>query len=365
MPTTRKRLIAIVCGGQSSEHEISCISALGVLTAIDREKFDTVVLGITKSGRWVHVHDSSLLEGSDGILPEISEDLAPITASVQGIFLSDINNESVNDESVNDARLNIDAVFPLLHGPYGEDGTIQGFCEMAGIRYVGSGVLASAIGMDKSIAKPIFQAAGLTVAPGVVVSSGEPLPKELADLRYPLFVKPARGGSSKGTSKVKSESQLRDALNFSFEFDSKALIEEAINGREIECGILEVSGKTHASRIGEIRIRGVREFYDFEAKYLDDATYVLFPDDLAAGTEEAIQTEALTAFKALNCEGLARVDFFYTTDGAIIINELNTMPGFTESSMFPKLWEKSGKSYTELITTLIESALNRSNSVIR
>jgi D-alanine-D-alanine ligase len=352
MAPMKKKIVAIVCGGQSSEHEISCISARAVLAAIDQEKFDAIVLGITKTGKWVYVSDPSDLEVSEGQLPEISEDLPSVTASVQGFFIS-------HD------RLHVDVIFPLLHGPYGEDGTIQGFCELAGVRYVGSGVLASAIGMDKSIAKSIFQSAGLSVAPGIVVKVGEAVPEEVSQLRYPLFVKPARSGSSRGTSKVASESQLQDALTFAFEFDSKVLIEQAIMGREIECGILEVSGKVQASKIGEIKIRGDHEFYDFEAKYLDDATYVLFPADLPVGTEEAIQREAVAAFIALNCEGLARVDFFYTNDGAIIINELNTMPGFTQTSMYPKLWEKTGKSYTDLISTLIDSALTRSKSVVR
>ena len=347
-----KKTVAILCGGQSSEHEISCISASGVLASIDRKKFDPIVIGITKKGNWVYVEDPTVLEISEGQLPEISEELPTVTATIQGLFLST-------------KPLSVDVIFPLLHGPYGEDGTIQGFCELAGIRYVGSGVLASALGMDKSIAKPIFQAHELSVAPGVVVHKGEPVPQEISRLQYPLFVKPARSGSSRGTRKVKSEEELPDALSFAFGFDSKVLIEQAIKGREIECGILEISGEATASKIGEIKIRGDHEFYDFEAKYLDNATYVLFPDDLPDGVEEQIQEAAIIAFKALNCEGLARVDFFYSGDGDIIINELNTMPGFTQSSMFPKLWERTGRSYTELISTLIAAALMRSESIVR
>jgi D-alanine-D-alanine ligase len=350
--SVNRTVVAIICGGQSSEHEISCISAAGVLAAIDRERFDPVLIGITQAGNWVHVVDPSILESKDGQLPHIAEDLPPVVANVTGFI-------------VDGKSLKIDIVFPLLHGPYGEDGTLQGFLELAGIRYVGSGVLASAIAMDKSIAKLIFQAHGLNVSRGGVTSIGSPVSGEIGDLEYPLFVKPARSGSSRGTSKVHSSKEFSEALIYAGEYDRKIIVEEAIIGREIECGVLEIDGVVTASRVGEIRIHEGYEFYDFDAKYLDSATTVLFPDDLPTGIEEEIQEAAKVAFAALNCEGLARVDFFLTTAGRIIINEINTMPGFTQSSMFPKLWDHSGMSYGEVITILLESALCRSTSITR
>jgi len=347
-----KTRIAILFGGQSSEHEISCISAGGVLAAIDRDRFDPILIGITRSGKWVLVDQSTSLAIRDGKLPEVDESLPAINADIHGF-------------KVNGEPLQIDVLFPLLHGPYGEDGTVQGLCEMAGIRYVGSGVLASAAAMDKSFAKPIFESVGLKVAPGVVLKKGEWSASQIENLTYPVFVKPARSGSSRGTTKVREFSTLVAAIEHGFEFDTKVLIEEAIVGREIECGVLEISGRANASPVGQINFLGNYEFYNFEAKYLDDATTVVFPDDLPDGVESTIQQSAINAFRALGCEGLARVDFFYTEDGEIIINELNTMPGFTPTSMYPKLWSRAGVNYSELITALIDAALIRSAHVTR
>lgn len=349
---TSKKRVAILFGGQSSEHEISCISAGGILSAIDRSLFEPILIGITRDGKWVLVDQSTPLKLVNGKLPEVDSSLPAIDADIHGF-------------KVDGKPLKIDVLFPLLHGPYGEDGTVQGLCEMAGIRYVGSGVLASAVAMDKSFAKPIFQAAGLNVAPGIVLKKGEWSAGQIEKLSYPLFVKPARSGSSRGTSKVKSFEQLVGAIELGFEFDTKVLLEEAVIGREIECGVLETAGTAFASPIGQIKILGNHEFYDFEAKYLDDATTVLFPSDLPVGVEEEIQRQAVTAFKALSCEGLARVDFFYSNTGEIIINELNTMPGFTPTSMFSKLWERAGVSYSQVITRLLEAALARSAHVTR
>ena len=352
MKRIKKTQVAIICGGQSSEHEISCISAAGVLAAIDLERFDPLLIGITQAGNWVHIADPSILESKDGQLPHIGEELPPVVATVSGLM-------------VDGKFLEIDVVFPLLHGTYGEDGTLQGFLELAGIRYVGSGVLASAIAMDKVVAKLIFRAHGLNVSPGGVAVNGSPISPEITNLKYPLFVKPARSGSSRGTSKVRTSTELSAALIHAGEYDQKVLVEEAIIGREIECGVLVIDGEVTASRVGEIRIHEGYEFYDFDAKYLDSATTIVFPEDLPLGVEEEIQAAARVAFMALNCEGLARVDFFYTADGRIIINEINTMPGFTQSSMFPKLWDYTGKSYGEVITILLESALERSTSITR
>jgi len=347
-----KKRVAILFGGQSSEHEISCISAGGILGAIDRERFDPILIGITRTGKWVLVDQATSLAIRDGKLPEVDDTLPAITADLHGF-------------SYQGEPLNIDVLFPLLHGPYGEDGTVQGLCEMAGIRYVGSGVLASAVAMDKSFAKSIFQANGLKVAAGVVLTKGEWSAAQIEGLVYPVFVKPARSGSSRGTTKVKTFETLAAAIEHGFEFDTKVLIEAAIVGREIECGVLESSGSAKASPIGQFNILGNHELYEFEAKYLDNATTVIFPDDLPAGVEQEIQSAAVIAFKALGCEGLARVDFFYTESGEIVINELNTMPGFTPTSMFPKLWGRAGITYSEVITRLIDAALSRSGHVTR
>ena len=347
-----KTRVAILFGGQSSEHGISCISAGGILSAIDRDRFEPILIGITRAGKWVLADEATTLHIENRELPEVDASLPAINADIHGF-------------KVNGTPLEIEVLFPLLHGPYGEDGTVQGLCEMAGIRYVGSGVLASAVGMDKSFAKPIFEAVGLTVAPGVVLKKGEWSASQIEGLSFPVFVKPARSGSSRGTTKVKEFSQLVAAIAYGFEFDTKVLIEEAIVGREIECGVLEVAGTAKASPIGEIKIIGNHEFYDFEAKYMDGSTTVVFPKDLPAGVEESIQRAAVKAFNSLGCEGLARVDFFYRNNGEIIINELNTMPGFTPTSMFPKLWSHAGVTYSQLITQLIDAALTRSPHVTR
>jgi D-alanine-D-alanine ligase len=342
--------VAIICGGKSSEHEISCVSAAGVISTIDTSKFEPVLIGITKTGKWLLLPADLNFSIVNGALPTVPE---------SGVEVSISNNTL----QAGGKDLAIDVVFPVLHGPYGEDGTIQGLFEMINMKYVGSGVLASAVSMDKSFAKPIFAAAGLKVAPGIVVTSiNFQLP---ANLNYPLFVKPARSGSSRGTTKVKSEAELKNAVAFALEFDTKVLIESAVNGREIECAVLQSNNKTTASAVGQIVIDSKYEFYDFQAKYLDNSMQLVFPTDLPAGVEAKIQEQAIAAFNAAGCEGLARVDFFYTNDGEIIINEINTMPGFTPLSVYPKLMAKGGVSYQDLISNLIESALARSANVTR
>ena len=342
--------VAIICGGLSSEHEISCISAGGVLKGLDSSKFNAILLGITKTGKWVLLPNDYALEISAGKLPTVDENAPAVVADVHGF-------------SVNGKTLEIDVVFPVLHGPYGEDGTIQGMLEIANLPYVGSGVLASAVAMDKSFAKPIFAAAGIDVADGIVVTSRD---KQIAidDLAYPVFVKPARGGSSRGTHKVKSVDGLNAALKDAFLYDHKVMIEQAINGREIECAVLESNGVVTASVVGEIIIDSKFEFYDFEAKYLDGATTVKIPADIPQDAGDEIREKAVQAFKALGCSGLARCDFFYTDKGEVIINEINTMPGFTGTSMYPKLMAASGVDYKSLISELIETALKRTNGVL-
>jgi D-alanine-D-alanine ligase len=326
--------VAIICGGKSSEHEISCISASGVISAIDKSKFQPSLIGITKSGKWVSLPADTNFEITGDNLPEVPENAPEIKID----------------------QIKADVVFPILHGPFGEDGTIQGLFEMIDMPYVGNGVLASAVAMDKDFAKQIFKAHGIQVAPGLVIRRGD----EIDDrgLGYPLFVKPARGGSSRGTHKVKRKEDLASAVNDAFNYDSKVMLEKAIPGREVECAVLEKDGKVQCSVPGEIKIDPKFEFYDFEAKYLDDATTVIAPAVIDKTTE--IQEAAIEAFISLGCSGLARVDFFYTADNQIIINELNTMPGFTPKSVFPKLWGVSGLGYTEIISALIETALSKS-----
>ena len=351
-----KQRVAILCGGRSSEHEVSCISAGGVLHAMDRDLFEPIVIGITKSGAWVLVSTSFDFSIKDGVLPVIPEDAPNVAVDVTGL-------------SVNGKSLNIDIVFPLLHGPYGEDGTIQGLLEIIDLPYVGSGVLASAVAMDKSFAKPIFASQGMKVAPGFTATqkqwSEDPdaIQKQADLLGYPVFVKPARGGSSRGTSKVKSTSELRAAIIEAHLFDPKVMIEQEIQGMEIECAVLEIDGKPQASIVGKIAFDSKYEFYDFEAKYLDSTTTIELPAPISDFDSEAIRKSAVDAFIALGCSGLARVDFFLTKNSEIIINEINTMPGFTATSVFPKMWQATGIGYQEAITHLLQTALSRSNGV--
>ena len=350
--------VAIIAGGRSSEHPISCISASGVLAAIDRSKFEPILIGITQSGTWIDMRQSDFERGSDGLsyVPEGGEKLI-------------VDIHGIKDSKGSD--LGIEIAFPLLHGAYGEDGTIQGLFEMAGIAYVGSGVLASAVAMDKSFAKPIYADFGLKVADGITVHRdnwNKSKDLEIAKIRalgFPIFIKPARSGSSRGTSKVKDESEISAALDDAFNYDPRVLVEAAVVGREIECAVLEIDSIATASVLGEVRVHPPHEFYDFEAKYLDGSTTFDIPANLAEPIASVISQAAITAFEALGCEGLARVDFFLSEDNQIIINELNTMPGFTPTSVFPALWEKTGRSYSQIITILLDSALSRQRNVIR
>ena len=354
-----KKRVAIICGGRSSEHSISCISAKGVLEAIDRNLFEPILIGITLRGKWVALKSAADFGvGSDG-LPIIPDTAPGINADVHGL------------KNAEGAPLAIDLAFPLIHGAYGEDGTIQGFFEMADIPYVGSGVLASSVAMDKTFAKPIYADFGLAVADGITVHQRDWIAQrelEIAKIKalgLPVFVKPARSGSSRGTTKVKSDSEIASAIEEAHRHDPRAMVEVAIKGREIECAVLEINGKAHASVLGEIRVHEPHEFYDFEAKYLDGSTTFDVPANVTPEIARAISDAAVTAFEALGCEGLARVDFFLTEENQIIINELNTMPGFTSMSVFPMLWKATGKSYSEIITQLCESALARPKNVIR
>ena len=351
------RRVAIICGGRSSEHEISCISAGGVLSAIDRDQYEPVLIGISKTGKWFLLDERTSLTINGGSLPYIPESGTSVALDATGF-----HSEGKN--------LNIDIVFPLLHGPYGEDGTIQGLLEMADIAYVGSGVLACAVAMDKSFAKPIFAAHGIKVAAGFVARASDwakdktAIQKQADLLGYPVFVKPARGGSSRGTTKVKSSSEFAAAIEEAHRFDPKAMVEQEIRGKEIECAVLEIDGVAKASLIGQIKIDPKYDFYNFEAKYLDSATTIELPAPIDQEISDQIRAKAVDAFTSLGCSGLARVDFFLTENNEVIINELNTMPGFTATSVFPKMWAATGVGYTEVITYLLNAALTRNNGVL-
>ncbi len=365
-PSSRPR-VAVVFGGRSSEHGISCVTAGSVLAAIDPEKYDVVPVGIAADGRWVlESGDTSRLAISGSTLPTVDGDRS-------GVAL--LRDQDATDLVVADASSvpevigAVDVVFPLLHGPWGEDGTIQGMLEMAGVRYVGAGVLASAVGMDKAYLKLVLQAAGLPVLPGVVLTAREwrldpeGCRRRVAELGYPVFAKPARGGSSFGISKVHDASELDQAMEHAQEHDPKVLIEVAApaGSREIECGVLEsLEGGPETSLPAEITVTGDHEFYDFEAKYLpEEHTQLDIPADVPTATTAAIRELSERAFEAVSCEGLARVDFFLQPDGQLVINELNTMPGFTPTSMFPRMWDATGVDYPALVDRLVQLALRR------
>lgn len=354
----KKVVVGILCGGRSSEHEISCISAGGILAAIDRELYQPIVIGITKTaGRWILIPAEYPLSIVDGVLPTVPENGLKVDTDIAGL-------------SVDGKALHLDLIFPMLHGPYGEDGSIQGFCEIANIPYVGSGVLASAVAMDKSFTKTVFSAHGMRVAEGILITrehwrdNRAECEALLSGLSYPLFVKPARGGSSRGTTKVKTNSALAAAMDEAHRYDRKAMIEETVAGREIECAVLEIDGEVRTSLPGEIMIDHKFEFYDFQAKYLDDATHCTVPAEIPVEGILEIQRLAALAFTSLGCSGLARVDFFYRPDGQVVINELNTMPGFTPTSVFPSLWAERGVTYSQIIHELIKGALTRKNGVL-
>jgi len=340
-----KLKVAIICGGPSSEHEVSCVSGGGVLKGLDRKSFDPILIGITKAGTWVVLDENYPLNIINKAMPTIEDNGSSVELSQGGLI-------------VDGTFVHIDCIFSILHGEYGEDGKIQQLFEDANIPYVGSGVKASADAMDKAHAKELFAAAGLKVAPGIVVKKSDVLPSA-ESLSYPVFVKPSSGGSSRGTHKVKTAENLLAAIEDAFLYDDKVLIENAINGREIECAVLERDGTSYASVVGEIVVNPQFEFYDFEAKYLDDATTVKIPAAISEEDAQAIQIAAMQAFDAIGCAGLARCDFFYTDHNEIIINEINTLPGFTGTSVYPKLWQATGVSYTDLITALIDSAISK------
>ncbi|WP_028645385.1 D-alanine--D-alanine ligase family protein [Nocardioides sp. URHA0020] len=362
-----KPRVAVVFGGRSSEHAISCVTAGSVLAAIDREQYDVVPIGIATDGRWVlesgdpdrlRITSPEQLPSVDGARATIA--LAPDRASTSLV----VTEPSQPPRTLGD----VDVVFPLLHGPWGEDGTIQGMLEMAGVRYVGAGVLASAVSMDKAYMKVLLTAAGLPVMPSVNVTSRQwaadaaECRTRAGEIGYPLFVKPARGGSSIGISKVHDASELDDAIELALREDPKVLVEAAAEGaREVECGVLQaLDGTPETSLPAELRVGGGHEFYDFAAKYLPgEHTEVDIPADLPDEVAASLRALAVRAFEAVGCEGLARVDFFVFPDGSLVVNEINTMPGFTPTSMYPQMWAASGVDYPALVDRLIRLALAR------
>ncbi|MER7502955.1 D-alanine--D-alanine ligase family protein [Nonomuraea pusilla] len=358
-----KPRVAVVFGGRNSEHAVSLMGAGSVLEAIDRSKYEVVPIGIAQDGRWVLAASDQRFAIESGELPVVDTSGAALALPAGGGPLVAYDPGSIPVELGA-----VDVVFPVMHGPFAEDGTIQGLLEMAGVRYVGSGVLASAVGMDKAHMKTVMAAAGLPVGRHVVVRDRdwrldrERVLKEAEELGYPLFVKPARAGSSQGISKAHDRAQLEAAVEFARQHDPKVLIEEAIVGREIECAVLESPGDepAAASLAGEVRVEGGQEFFDFEAKYYPDQMSLTVPADIPAETAEEVRAMAVRAFDALDCEGLSRVDFFYTPEGRLILNEINTMPGFTSLSVAPQLWAASGLSYPELVDRLIQLALAKS-----
>ncbi|MBV9821972.1 MAG: D-alanine--D-alanine ligase [Actinobacteria bacterium] len=349
--------IAVVYGGRSVEHPISVLSAGSVLSALDPERYEVLTLGITRDGGWVRTEvEPARLQISGQTLPEV------LPAGTEPARRPGGAEVAVFDAgSAIDVLDSVDLVFPVLHGAYGEDGTIQGLLEMAGVPYVGSGVLASAAAMDKAFAKTVLGAAGLDVGRYLVLRPGEPLDEQaVAGLGLPLFVKPARAGSSIGISKVRTADDLPAALKLAFEHDSKVLLEASVTGREIECGVLQdADGTLSASVPAEIRLRPGYDWYSFEAKYLEDASDFDVPAEVGDEATRAIQDAACRAFRALDCAGLARVDFFLTAEGRLVLNEVNTMPGFTAISMYPKMFQASGVGYRELLDRLIATALAR------
>ncbi len=360
----KKIRVAVVFGGRSTEHAISCVSAGSILAALDRDAFEVVPVGISQEGRWVlAADDPRALAIHDRELPQVKDGAAvmlPGDPTRGGLVV-------VEPGEGNRALAGVDVVFPVLHGPYGEDGTIQGLLEMAGLPYVGAGVLASAAAMDKEFTKKLLAAAGLAVGAYVVLRQGEELSADDQErLGLPVFVKPARGGSSIGISRVADWENLPAALALARSADPKVLVEAAVLGREVECGVLEGErgGPPEASLPAEIRVvRAGHDWYDFEAKYLDDACEFDLPPDLPDPVIAAIRATACEAFTALDCAGLARVDFFVTPDHRIVVNELNTMPGFTSTSMFPWMWAETGMPYPELLARLIRTAVERGSGL--
>ena len=345
----------LLFGGRSAEHEVSVVSARSVYAAIDRERYDVMLAGIDQQGRWYFGgKNSESLLSTTTVVPDKH---VPARLSTAGTSLVSEDGDDLPDSD-------FEVVFPLLHGPYGEDGTVQGLLELAGLAYVGAGVAASAVGMDKALARAIFAASGLPQTQYSVIARSDwrraqvPVLERLeGEHDYPLFVKPANLGSSVGISKAHHRQELKAGLELASQYDTKLIVERSVeNARELECAVLG-NEYPKASGVGEI-IPGA-EFYDYTTKYIDGQSELVIPAVLEKSESEAIQELAMRTFKAIDCSGLARVDFFMRPDGSVLVNEINTMPGFTPISMYPKLWAAAGVAYGDLIDRLIQFGLER------
>jgi len=347
----KKLRVAVLYGGTSAEHEVSVVSARSVLAAIDRDKYDVVPIAITKSGEWLLPDRAPQeLKAAEGSLPEVGGGQAVVLRQGGELLASRARNEAP-----------IDVVFVLLHGPGGEDGTVQGLLETLGVPYVGAGVAASALGMDKSLQKAVFATAGIPVAHWIAITEAEFARDPQATVRrardaigLPAFTKPANLGSSVGVSKSRTAEELQRGIESAFSHDHAILVEQAIEGRELECAVLG-NDEPDASVVGEVV--PAHEFYDYEAKYLIEGSKLVIPAEVPDEISDQIRRYAVEAFQAIGCTGMARVDFFLGS--SILLNEINTIPGFTPISMYPKLWEASGIPYAKLIDRLIELALER------
>jgi D-alanine-D-alanine ligase len=337
---TKKIRVGVLFGGRSGEHEVSLRSAASVVAAIDKSKYDVLPIGITKAGKWLSGSQSAKLLPGAGRLLDVP------------------GNRALTIQPVPHSVDTVDVVFPVLHGTFGEDGTVQGLLDLAGLPYVGAGVLGSAVAMDKDVMKRLFRERGLPTPRHLAQVRGQtPLAKLVREFGFPMFVKPANLGSSVGITKAHDRKELKQALETAGQFDRKIIVEEAIDGREIECSVLG-NDRPQASLPGEII--PAREFYDYEAKYSDDRSELLIPAPLSKAQTRRVQKLAVAGFLACECAGMARVDFFLERrTGRILLNEINTLPGFTSISMYPKLWEASGLSYRDLIDRLIQLALER------
>jgi len=383
----------VVFGGQGPEHAISCMGAGTVLAMLDRDRYEVVPVGILPDGRWVLTRDEpERLAISGRTLPSVAAVAGPDAAEAPapapapdaaaggpdpGHAVAPSPAAAAPVASVPGVLAGVDVVLPILHGPFGEDGTIQGLLEMAGLRYVGAGVLASAVGLDKEYMKLVFAARGLPICPYVVVRDrdwqGGPgaggtataerkrIYDAIAELGYPVFVKPARGGSSIGTAKANDQASVTEAIEGARRYDTKVIVESAVDGAEIECAVLEGldGGPPDTSLPGQLVIAGGEEFYDFEAKYLDPTGSMAIPAPVPPDVIDEIRRMAGVAFEAVSCQGFARVDFFYTRDGEILVNEINTIPGMTATSYFPKMWEATGLPLPRLLDRMITTALRR------
>ena len=351
-----KLKVGILFGGKSAEHEVSLQSAKNVYDAIDRNKYEPVLIGIDKNGRWLLSDESSFLLNAND--PKNIR----LRPSSDAVALVPQSGGALANLSSNTGDRAIDVVFPILHGPFGEDGTVQGLLKLADIPFVGAGVLASAAGMDKDVMKRLFRDSGLPICKFRTLLFNEKHPdfEEIeTELGMPVFIKPANMGSSVGVSKISKKEEYISALKDAFQYDTKLLVEEFVPGREIECAVLGSHfGEINASLPGEVKPS--HDFYSYDAKYIDEnGAALIIPADIPAETAKAVQELSIKVFKAICCDGLARVDSFLKKDGSIIVNEINTMPGFTRISMYPKLWEASGIPYSLLIERLIELAIER------